>query len=357
MLVTSLTIAQLADFVESEQYKKLDIKPITPERAISQSKNPSALPDDVALVFIQENDQLLGFIGLLPVEAHGERFFSNTCWWGKPVQGQNVSMPLFYAALKASGNRFVVVDGTSHTKKILEATNFFDFVDNALGFRGFSRFYLHDLFLKKCPKAKVISFFFSVFDFVGNAVWASFSKIGFRANFNFEEVTTDDPRLKSLIRIKSNQLFFGRQESDFKWILSNPWLIDSCENQLNYPFSHFVKDFRLQFMLIKENENLIGAMLVSIRDGHLRIPYFFEGENVNSLDKIVLAVEQFVRFGKYKSVTVFNRSLSCGLEKAKHLFFLRKEIERVTCFSKEMKSYCQLHPTFQDGDGDAVFTG
>lgn len=357
MKITSLKIAQLKDFVESEEYKRLDIKPITPDRAISQSKNPSALPEDIALIYAEENDHLLGFIGLLPFKAHGDRFFSNSCWWSSASNlNRNVSMFLFYSAIRASGNRFVVVDGTSHTKKVLEATNFFVFADNNLGFRGFSRIYLNDLFRSKYPSLASFSCLIRPFDFLGNILLRLFSTIAFHPIFDFEDVSTQDPRLAHLIQDHSEEMFFDRQLDDFNWIMSNCWLVNNCASQLNYPFSYKVEDFYLKFVLVKGNGTLIGAILVSVRNGHLRIPYFYLEREVDP-KKMASAIEQFVRFENYRSVTVFNSSLASNLKKAKRLFFMKKEIERVTCFSKEMEGYYKSHPIFQDGDGDAVFTG
>lgn len=355
MKVTTLTISQLEAFVESETYRALDVKPITPERARSQAANPSASPNDVALIFASKESKLLSFIGLLPFKAHSGTFYANTCWWAS-AEGKSLSMTLFFAAVKATQNRFVVVDGTPHTKTILETTKLFHFTHNQPAFRGFCRFYLAQLFKKKYPQQKILISILKGIDWELNLLWNLRIRFKQSKKFHFEAIDPTDKRLNDLIGKNASEFFFKKDIADFEWIETNPWLTTSPSLEIEYPFSHGTQSFHLQWNLVYEDQELIGAILLSNRNGHLRIPYFY-GNTGHSTTKIAEAVEQIIRRGNYLSVTTFNAEISAHLSAAKMLYYKTKRFERVTCFSKELVNYYDAHPKFQDGDGDSVFTG
>jgi hypothetical protein len=355
MKVTTLTISQLKAFVESEAYRALDVKPITPERARSQAANPSASPNDVALIFASKESKLLSFIGLLPFKAHGETLYANTCWWAS-AEGKSLSMTLFLAAVKATQNRFVIVDGTPHTKTILEATKLFHFTHNQPAFRGFCRFYFAQLFKKKYPQQKILISILKTFDWELNLLWNFRIRLKLHETFHFETIAPTDKRLDNLIEMNASKFFFRKEITDFEWIETHPWLTTNPDLENEYPFSHGTQSFHLQWNLAYENGALIGALLLSNRNGHLRIPYFYCNKG-NSATKIAEAVEQIIRQGKYLSVTTFDAEISTHLSNAKMLYYKTKRFERVTCFSKELANYYDAHPKFQDGDGDSVFTG
>ena len=95
MLIKEIKICDLPGFLKSKEYSKLDIKPITELRALSQFNNPDADPDVVALICAINNNELLGFAGLLPRYLNGEniRIFSNSCWWAHPQKGKGIAIP------------------------------------------------------------------------------------------------------------------------------------------------------------------------------------------------------------------------------------------------------------------------
>lgn len=355
MKVTTLTISQLEAFVESDEYRALDVKPITPERARSQAANPSASPNDVALIFISKGSKLLSFIGLLPLNAHGQTFYANTCWWASS-EGKSLSMTLFFAAVKATQNRFVVVDGTPHTKTILETTKLFHFTHNQQAFRGFCRFYVAQLFKKKYPKQKVLATILKGIDRELNLLWNLRIRLKLHETFHFETIAPTDKRLNNLIEMNAHKFFFNKNIADFEWIETNPWLTTNPSFEIEYPFSHGTQSFHLQWNLVYEDKELIGAILLSNRNGHLRIPYFYCNTG-HSATKIAEAVEQIIRRGNYLSVTTFDAEISAHLSAVKMLYYKTKRFERVTCFSKELSDFYNAHPKFQDGDGDSVFTG
>lgn len=355
MKVTTLTISQLVAFVESEAYRALDVKPITPERARSQAANPSASPNDVVLIFISKESKLLSFIGLLPLKAHNQTFYANTCWWAS-AEGKSLSMTLFFAAVKATQNRFVVVDGTPHTKTILEATKLFHFTHNQPAFRGFCRFYLAQLFKKKYPQQKILISILKGIDWKLNLLWNLRIPLKLHETFHFETIAPTDKRLNNLIDKNAHKFFFNKNIADFEWIETNPWLITNPSLEIEYPFSHGTQSFHLQWKLVYERQKLIGALLLSNRNGHLRIPYFYCNTGCSST-QMGQAIEQIIRHGNYLSVTTFDAEISAHLSQAKILYYKIKRFERVTCFSKELVNYYDAHPKFQDGDGDSVFTG
>jgi len=63
--IRQLNKAQLLTFIYSEEYKNLTFIPITKHRAISHIHNPRADDDDIILFLAYENEELVGYLGVL----------------------------------------------------------------------------------------------------------------------------------------------------------------------------------------------------------------------------------------------------------------------------------------------------
>ena len=67
MKIRQIKVGELAQYLESDEYRRTTVIPITAQRAVSHIQNPRADVEDVALILAEEeNGNVLGFIGLLP---------------------------------------------------------------------------------------------------------------------------------------------------------------------------------------------------------------------------------------------------------------------------------------------------
>ena len=120
MRIVKVTVGDLPDFVNSSEYLSLNVKPITPLRAVSQSKNPDASASDTALVYACENNSLLCFAGLLPASLNHNNGYaaSNSGWWVNQGMGKSLGLPLFMRAFNDCNRRMFFTDCSAYTKEI-----------------------------------------------------------------------------------------------------------------------------------------------------------------------------------------------------------------------------------------------
>ena len=170
MQIREIKVGELLDFITSEEYQKLDIKPITELRAISQFHNPDADSDDIAIIYAEKNNELLSFAGLLPKKINGEdeKVFANSCWWASQTKGKGLAIPIFYQLLKRANNKLFIAESTPRAKSIIEKTGLFGEIKPHNGFRGFIRFYFATIIQKKYPGKSWISLPFILADFILN---------------------------------------------------------------------------------------------------------------------------------------------------------------------------------------------
>ncbi|MFH2218609.1 MAG: GNAT family N-acetyltransferase [Pseudomonadota bacterium] len=107
-----------ADVVNTSAFEKT--APITPARALSQTKNPNAHPDDVVLLVAYQGNQCVGYHGLLPgmLEQNGQlsKVFWATAFFVSPeLRGSGIGKRLLSEIIKL--NVDFVVTGMTHGAK------------------------------------------------------------------------------------------------------------------------------------------------------------------------------------------------------------------------------------------------
>ncbi len=358
MEIREITVGDLPDFIASDEFAKLDRKPITPLRAMSQFKNPAAQPGDVALIFAVNENKLLAFVGLLPDAASKDSapIFSNSGWWANPELGKKISLPLFLKAFQACQQRMFFTDCSVQTKSILEKTELFTFFPPVTGERFFLRFYFGKLWRRK-GKGKELSSLYSIADTVLNALFSLrflfLPKPDFLKNYTVETTHILPGNMVSFIQAHSEKTYLKQDVVKLNWIVQNPW-ISSTTDKISYPFSLRVESFRQEFLIIKKSGEVKAVFLLSIRDNHATLPYiYFEKELRNEIAKFIWHL--LVRM-KVDSLVVFQPEFLEALEKSRGIILFRKKIIRFTGYSKELNFIFAQNKFFQDGEGDAVFT-
>ncbi len=355
-----ITIGKLPDFIESEEYSKLNPKPITRLRAISQFNNPAAQSEDVALVFISENNTLLAFAGLLPDEISGfqETVFSNTGWWVHPMLGRKYGLPVFFKALQASGARMFFTDCSEHTKSILEKTGLFDFSAPVSGTRFFLRFYTGKLLQRKGKSS-----FFSKPFFVADAFLNWFVSLSFQAmrmekncpGYLVQPVQEINPELEIFIATHAENYHLKQSGNKLKWVVNNPWVTaEKNEPEVNYPFSHKVENFKQQLLAVQKKGVTVALLLLSIRNNQASIPYIYFKKDY--LADIVHVLWTFISRLNIDSIVIFQTELLDAIKVTGVPFIFRTKIIRFFGHTKELNPIFAAEKKFQDGEGDVAFT-
>lgn len=361
MKVREITVEELPDFVQSREYKNLHPKPITPLRAISQSKNPHARKKDVALVFVAENNTLLAFAGLLSHKIPGseERVFSNSGWWVHPQLGSKYGLPVFLKALQNCRQRIFITDGTAHTKTILDKTGLFTFSPPVKGSRYFLRFY-SGAWLRKKKDRPVISFLFSIVDKILNTLsslrFSFLLKKRLSEKYSIESKTLLDDELAEFVKQYPGNSFLTQDSAKLNWIVQNPWIMSAKKDpEFSYPFTYRVENFNQKFLQIKKESETVALLLLSVRDNHASVPFIYLKEGV--LDDVAYLLWSHLIQIKSNSLVLFHSELRTAVEKTGKIWLFKKNIFRFAGYSKELNSiFAEKEYAFHDGEGDVVFT-
>ena len=118
-----------------------------------------------------------------------------------------------------------------------------------------------------------------------------------------------DQELHRFIELHSQNEFIRRTGKDLEWILKFPWIIESNSGQsktpVEYPFSHIVGSFEQYFVKITSSSQTIGLLLISVKDGHMKVPYvYFQEKDARMVFKVIY---QQALLKKAVTLTVLDR--------------------------------------------------
>lgn len=360
MIIREVTIGELEDFITSEAYNTLSPKPISRPRAISQAKNPSGNPNDIALVYMAENQKLIAFAGILPDELadDSEPVYSNSGWWVHPELGRKYGLSVFFKAFQRCNQRMFLTDCTEYTKSILEKTGLFSFRQPLIGQRFILRSY-SGVYFKRKAKNVFLSGFFTGIDFLVNTI-SSFRMAAWRRKFlpvgytvHFEN--TIDEELNQFIQNHSSNYFLKQDGDKINWIRQNKWLTEQKDHpDENYPFSLYTNSFRQEFMVISKNGKTVALLFVNHRDNHVSIPYAYFNDDF-ILEVLILFIDYLMKL-KADSLVVFNPKILNVLDQIHVPAIKSLRLIRYSGYSYTIKNLFSEERTFQDGEGDVAFT-
>jgi len=365
MVLKVIKIGELQGFINSSIYKNSYHIPITEQRVISQINNPRADFEDVALIVaINNNEQIIGFIGALP-----ERFSKNTsikiawnsCWWVDPKEGGKVAMPLLFKLFSVYGNNIMFRDLTVKTKEIILRLNKFYVIKPINGFKYFLRIDSHHKLPKKHIFFKQIKPVLKIIDTVSDFLLMRFFKYNLPNSFkeNKYKVTylkgVDDECEQFINKCNCNELF-KRSSAEINWILTYPWVKESTyNNKERYFFTDTSISFKNYLVKIKSETNeLIGVLFLNENNGLVKIPYSYFNQIHKEL--VIAFIYQFLIDHKASSFVTFNSKIVNELSRKRKLFFHKKRISKEFVTSKNLKEQLNWDFELQDGEGDFVFT-
>lgn len=360
MEIREIRVGELTDFLESDLYRFLDPKPVTALRAISQSRNPRAKPDDTALIIAVEGHTLLAMAGLLPDWIAGDSSLtasSNSGWWAHPGKGRHLALPVFARAFKSCNQRMFLTDCNSGSRKILEKTGWFHFREPVAGMKVVFRFYLRQMAEHRYGNGTVSSLA-GIADHVLNR-WGIplihiFKRGRTKTSLTVSLAPDIDSRLGRFIEDHHKTEFTARSAAELNWALQDKWLVTRDTPPVNYPFSYKVKEFEQIIPVVEKEGKLTGLAIVNIREGHATVPCFYAlpGEEQPVWEALIRKLKEL----KISTLTSYREEFTGFIRKRKIPFLFTRKVERHVAISGDLLSLFRNHPSLQDGDGDSIFT-
>ncbi len=358
-----IPLRELAQYVDSDEYRSGAVVPISRHRALSQAQNPRALPDDLVLLLAHREGVLLGYLGVLPDEATVDgrpiRFGWLSCLWVDPEQrGAGIAKRLLGEVCRHWGGRLVATEFTRPAQKLYEASGHFFGPQVLTGTRAYIRPNLAGLL---APRHRFFSrtlWFWKCLDHalaLPNRLRLALASR--RCAPAFEYPQRLDEETLSFVRARQSGEWAARSGRDLEWITGSPWLLPAPgpdDMARRYFFSSVARDFRFfSIKVLGPDRKMAGYLLLSLRDGHLRVPYAYFDEDQAAHVAEVLAWH-CVRL-PVTHLTVFRPELRQLIGRMGGLFFGKKKIERNFLTGRALSD--RPEPLFfQDGIGDTAFT-
>jgi hypothetical protein len=359
--IDAISFQEITAYISGEHWDRAEIIPITPERAGSQQQNPNARPGDPCLwVAVSEEGRVIGFAGSLPAfdVRNRSKMGWNTCWWVDPARGKAAAMPLIYQFLHAWDQKVAFADMTPRTRAIIDTLGFCNTreeplaqirirvpvhkVVSRLGSAGW-------IFLPfVCPAALLVNGFQQL------RMRRSIRKAG---PVKTEYMDHLDEEVYGFIRQHQGKDFARRSVDEYRWIEKHPWLVKRSAyarvTGKRYPFSYEVRDYRLQWLVSRREGAVTSVMLVSTRDGAMKVLYYFGKEPGDAI--AVLKERSFACRGVHSLIFAHPALVShaAGLAEI-GLRTLYKS--RLVGVSRKIMEKLPEEMVIQLGDGDSVFT-
>jgi GNAT superfamily N-acetyltransferase len=372
MLVKKILHKELLAFLASEAYQKSRFLPISKHRGLSHTKNPRALPEDLVLVMVFENDEMLGYLGVLPdnlyfLGTNGEYQQEHvgwlSCMWVNPeLRGKGIAKILINTVFEAWQHRILVTEFTPAAKGLYDRTAQFIDLAKPLGLRAYLRLNLAYLLPAKNRERwekfsgllKFADRFFNFFNSIRLSLIACPEQ-------NFSYIPEIDEETWQFIQQHrgANELM-RRKDADLRWLVNNPWLLSGAiedEAAKRYHFSSIATHFSFLNIKVHNKEGaLVAFLILSLRDKNMKIPYCYIAPG--AVATVAKVVEQHLRELKMDMLTVFHPELVAYWQKEKGSFFMRRKMQRHYIISKVFDSLLQKQGAviIQDGDADAAFT-
>jgi hypothetical protein len=363
----TFTVADLELALLSEDFWLTKTLPITKQKALSFCHNPRAAKDDPVLLVAYQDNQVVGYLGILPDKI----FFNNadhklgwlTSWWVDPcIATKGVGATLLYKALNTYPEGVGVSGGSKEARKALHASQKFFVLKPLKGLDIRFRFNATGAILRKFPWMKIFRVWFIVTDVMMDEIvnlrrffWERRTHI--RQRLTFEYVSSIDDETSRFIERHHQQDLTRKGKAELDWIMTYPWIVSAPQKDSaskRYFFSSISARFHYLGVKVFEQDNgLVGFLMLSVRNDRMSVVYsHFESQHAPSIaaaaayhafamdvSTLRLYDKQLVKsFSELRCPSWSTQSISRG-------FFLSKALADVHMAN------CRLHA----GDGDFAF--
>lgn len=356
--ITKYTQQELVELFQKNSFKNFDPVPISKMRMASYINNPNGNADDFVLYLAWLDDKMVGFRSIFADrmyainKAEKMGWFSGT-WVHPDFRRMGISTKLFNEVKKDWKHRLAYTNYAPNSKKLFDKTGDFTELTKREGLRFYFTSPFYRVLGNRNSFFKRIKTPLKFLDFLTNFIIRPYS-YGFQKKYKSRQNTIEKLGPTNIEKLSEtyNNSVFPRALSEFRWILSYPWITTDFFNE-NYPFSLHAK--RFGYYLVSD-ERTSAVALLKLRDEHLSIPYFFGESCSEELTKNILS---FAVQKKIELFTCYNPIVLKAISKEKKCWLASKKMIQRYFIMKEFAAQLALDSDtiqVQDGDGDCVFT-
>jgi GNAT superfamily N-acetyltransferase len=362
-----LQVGELEKLIASDDYQRMPVIPISPQRAVSQGRNPRAQPEDPALALAYSGEELVGYLGAVP-----DHFFPDgttpvrmawlSCLWVSPSQrGKGVAKKLLHTLLDAWENRVILTEFTPEVKNLYDRTEALSESDAVEGFRGYLRPNLAQILPPKNTFWQKIRPLLHLADALLSAPNALRIYLLHTADLpcRIRYLNEIDASARAFIASRLEGELARRDGAVLSWILQYPWVTEAPfadETARRYHFTAISRQFMQQpVALLDDTGQMMAVLLLSLRNGHMRVPHaWFADDHTAVVAQCIFA--HAIACGA-SMLTLYHPRLAAYAWQNRHPFYAAKKVRRSYFVGKGLHEILDQQPLhLQDGDGDAAFT-
>jgi len=359
--IRAIPFSEIVDYISGDDWKGKRVLPITLQRARSQQQNPFATKDDTCLWVAEDVEgEVIGFAGSLPgYDVHSNAGMGwNTCWWVDPDRGREVAMPLFFSFLQRWDQRVAFADMSSHTHSIIQQLDFCHTREEKL-LMAYVRVPAAKIIAKFGLSGKILFPVIMAGSFLVNTLkQAGLKRLVRRGDADLAvSIAQIDEDVFKFVKDHRERDFLHRTLEEYRWIEQYPWLNTAPavnhETGSNYPFSHLVKFYRQEWLISCRKGVIVSVMLISIRDGVLKVLSYFGNSSADTVE----ALSRYVIGSKEVQTLIISHPDLLVHSEILSRISLRTTIRsRWVGVSKKIMDHFPEEMVIQLGDGDSVFT-
>lgn len=338
--------------------------PITKGRAASQSENPYAKSGDILLMVARDGKKLLSYLGILPGIVQGDpgrQVYWNTCWWSASDTPRGTGLALLREFISLTGGKVAFSDLGEKTSGIVKTLGFR--LQEREGVLLRLRSGLHKRSLVRSYGGK-FSFIVKLFRYSGmfrimDALYPNVvvHKIAKRILPDKSFIISDEKPGQDIIDLisgLSTDCISKPGKEFFDWIYQSRWLhpLQEDPDQIfkRYFFSNLAEEFRYTLGCLYDDEKLVAAGLLSIRDGVVKTLYFwyipeYRQRFFNGISKHIFTSKNL------HTLITFDPEFYAYLKGRSMLKYRVKYLKRYTAAGDPDLEKLK----FSDGDGDYCF--
>jgi hypothetical protein len=365
--IKQIKVKELPHYINTSEFINSEYIPVTKARAISQSFNPNAEAEDIALlVAYNDSNEMIGYIGILPglYYSHNSttKVYWNSGWWVHPVKGKLASMPLFYSMMEIFGDKLVLADLTPLTTQILEKTGLFEFPFQTPGVTAYLRIPVKKTIQNKMSIFRKLHILVKSIDFIVNFLVLIYQffwqfRLSIPEDITIKEINSIDLEVSEFINSITKETGTFRKQDELNWILQYPWLrngeFDKDIEAKKFYFSSITEEFSNRCLKIYKNNLLIAFIFLTSREGNFKVPYIFS--NIIEPEYLYNILLKFLLENKAVSFTTWQTDLQKIIQTRFSPFIIKNHIIKQAAYSVQLKTMLSGFK-FQDGEGDMVFT-
>lgn len=347
---------QLAALIVSPEFHAYPFKPISHHRAISQIHNPRAHAEDTLLILAFLDEQLAGYIGILPddilcKESTIHFGWLSTLYIDPSFRGQRIGQLLLARACDEYAGHILLTEFTPEAEALYHKSQFFDTLPPLQGQVFHYLFNLNKILPAKNPKWKRLQYILRGVDIMSNFFLSPFSKIKSPAVSNYQVSNKLDDEAKNFIATQDTSSDLQRGLPEVAWLLSYPWILPGSKDP-SYLFSDFENSYDISILKIYAGSRLENILIISTKNTTSKLLFCFGVVNDNTSS----ALHHFIIQKSISSLLSYEKTLNDKLQNMYHIF--QKPRQRRFLMHKDMRVSLgtESHLSISGADSDAIFT-